>query len=160
MSKIIAQDYDPSLYSVHNRLFFRLFQVSNTLDRQCSNELGISPIHWSVLGALSRSSAEHGMSFSDLTNYLGVSRQNLDGVLKRLERDGVVERVINCQDRRAKIVALTAQGQALWSTLQTDFFEFYQQALGGLAFDDLATLIHLLNKVNDGLKSIKISAKA
>ena len=35
-------------------------------------------------------------------------------------------------------------------------FEFYGQALNKLAFDDVITLIHLLNKVNDGLKSIHL----
>jgi len=70
--------------------------------------------------------------------------------------DGLVERVINEQDRRAKIVALTTEGFQTWDSLQDDFFEFYGQALNKLTFDDVITLIHLLNKVNDGLKSIKI----
>ncbi|WP_216935721.1 MULTISPECIES: MarR family winged helix-turn-helix transcriptional regulator [unclassified Acinetobacter] len=156
MSDALPSNYDQSLYSAHNRLFFRLFQVGNTLDRKCSNELGISPVHWAVLGALSRPRVQSGMSFSDLTEYLGVSRQNLDAVLKRLERDGLVQRIISEHDRRAKNVALTAEGLKTWESLQDDFFNFYGQALNTLAFDDVVTLIHLLNKVNDGLKSIKI----
>jgi len=40
--------------------------------------------------------------------------------------------------------------------LQADFFDFYGQALNKLAFDDVVTLIHLLNKVNDGLKNIHL----
>ncbi len=156
VSDTLSKKYDQSLYSAHNRLFFRLFQVGNSLDRKCLNELKISPVHWAVLGALSRPKVKSGMSFSDLTEYLGVSRQNLDAVLKRLERDGLVERVISEQDRRAKIVALTAEGLETWDNLQADFFEFYGQALNKLTFDDVITLIHLLNKVNDGLKSIKI----
>ena len=89
-----------------------------------------------------------------------VCRQNLDAVLKRLERDGLVERVINEQDRRAKIVALTTEGFQTWDSLQDDFFEFYGQALNKLAFDDVITLIHLLNKVNDGLKSIHLQKES
>lgn len=156
MSDALPKNYDQSLYSAHNRLFFRLFQVGNTLDRKCANELGISPVHWAVMGALSRSHVQSGMSFSDLTEYLGVSRQNLDGVLKRLERDGLVERVIAEHDRRAKNVALTTEGFKTWEKLQDNFFNFYRQALNNVAFDDVVTLIHLLNKVNDGLKSIHI----
>ncbi len=156
MSAALPGNYDQSLYSAHNRLFFRLFQVGNTLDRKCSNELGISPVHWAVLGALSRPRVQSGMSFSDLTEYLGVSRQNLDAVLKRLERDGLVQRIISEHDRRAKNVALTSEGLKTWDSLQDDFFNFYGQALNTLAFDDVITLIHLLNKVNDGLKSIQL----
>ena len=156
MSAALPGNYDQSLYSAHNRLFFRLFQVGNTLDRKCSNELGISPVHWAVLGALSRPRVQSGMSFSDLTEYLGVSRQNLDAVLKRLERDGLVQRIISEHDRRAKNVALTSEGLKTWDSLKDEFFNFYGQALNTLAFDDVITLIHLLNKVNDGLKSIQL----
>ena len=156
MSDALPGSYDQSLYSAHNRLFFRLFQVGNTLDRKCSNELGISPVHWAVLGALSRPRVQSGMSFSDLTEYLGVSRQNLDAVLKRLERDGLVQRIISEHDRRAKNVALTSEGLKTWDSLQDDFFNFYGQALNKLTFDDAITLIHLLNKVNDGLKNIHL----
>ena len=142
MSDTLSKKYDQSLYSAHNRLFFRLFQVGNSLDRKCLNELKISPVHWAVLGALSRPKVKSGMSFSDLTEYLGVSRQ------------------INEQDRRAKIVALTTEGFQTWDSLQDDFFEFYGQALNKLAFDDVITLIHLLNKVNDGLKSIHLQKES
>ena len=88
-----------------------------------------------------------------------MSRQNLDAVLKRLERDGLVERVINEQDRRAKIVALTTEGFQTWDSCRM-IFEFYGQALNKLAFDDVITLIHLLNKVNDGLKSIHLQKES
>lgn len=150
--------YDQSLYMFHNRLFFRLFQAGNSLDRQCLNELGISPVHWAVMGALSRPHLnDAGMSFSDLTEYLGISRQSLDNILKRLEREGHVQRVTSHQDKRAKNVALTALGQQSWLDLQDQFFQFYGQAMTGFSFDDLASLIHLLNKLNAGLKQIKIA---
>lgn len=149
--------YDQSLYMIHNRLFFRLFQAGNSLDRQCLNELGISPVHWAVMGALSRPHLnDAGMSFSDLTEYLGISRQSLDNVLKRLEREGSVQRVTSHQDKRAKNVALTPAGQQSWLDLQEQFFQFYRQAMSGFALDDLASLIHLLNKLNTGLKQIHL----
>ncbi|WOE32943.1 MULTISPECIES: MarR family transcriptional regulator [unclassified Acinetobacter] len=152
------ESYDQSLYMLHNRLFFRLFQVGNSLDRQCLNELGISPVHWAVLGALSRPHVnEAGMSFSDLTEYLGISRQSLDNILKRLEREGSVERVTSHEDKRAKNVALTPFGQQNWQDLQARFFQFYQQAMASFSLDDLASMIHLLNKVNHGLKQIQIA---
>lgn len=150
--------YDQSLYMIHNRLFFRLFQAGNSLDRQCLNELGISPVHWAVMGALSRPHLNNaGMSFSDLTEYLGISRQSLDNVLKRLEREGSVQRVTSHQDKRAKNVALTPSGQQSWLDLQEQFFQFYRQAMSGFALDDLASLIHLLNKLNTGLKQIDLA---
>ena len=99
---------------LNNRIFFRLFQVGNTLQRQAVKELGVTTVQWAVLGALSdprpKSGIKNGISLSTLAEFLVVSRQNLDGVLKRLERDGLVERVMDDGDKRARVVRLTPHG--------------------------------------------------
>ncbi|TDF66785.1 MarR family winged helix-turn-helix transcriptional regulator [Cupriavidus sp. L7L] len=150
--------YDPSDAAVHNRLFFRLFQAGNTLDRQTSKSLGITTVQWSVLGALSRPQVAEGMSFSELTEYLVVSRQSLDGVLKRLEREKHVQRVADTVDRRAKKVVLTAKGREFWNGLQPRIYEFYRQALASFGFDDKVSLVHFLNQLNAGLAGVHMEA--
>lgn len=149
---------DQSVSAVHNRLFFRLFQVGNVLDRQTVKELGITTVQWSVLGALSRPQAQSGMSFSNLADYLLVSRQNLDGVLKRLERDEYVKRVADPADRRAKLVVLTIRGHHFWNSLQPKIYEFYRQAAANLQLDDKVALVHYLNRLNDGMAKVDLSA--
>jgi len=156
MTKAYEPSYEESVSAVHNRLFFRLFQTGNTLDRQSAKELGITPVHWSVMGALSRPKAQAGMSFSELTEYLFVSRQSLDGVLKRLERDQHVQRIIDVTDRRARKVVLTAKGRAFWNDLQPRIYEFYRQAMEGFPFDDKVALVHFLNRLNEGMKSVAL----
>ncbi len=148
--------YDESVSAVHNRLFFRLFQAGNTLDRQTIKHLGITTVQWSVLGALSRPQVAEGMSFSDLAEYLVVSRQSLDGVLKRLEREDHVVRVADTVDRRAKKVVLRPQGRAFWASLQPKIYEFYRQALTSFRFDDKVTLVHFLNQINAGMAGVDL----
>ena len=153
-----AQDpYDVSVSAIHNRLFFRLFQVGNTLARQTTKEVGLTTVQWSVLGALSRPQVSGGMAFSELADYLVVSRQNLDGVLKRLERDGHVLRVVDTTDRRAKNVLLTDTGRAYWVGLQPKIYAFYRQALGGFRFDDTIALLHFLNRPNEGMTGVELA---
>lgn len=148
--------YDQSVSSIHNRLFFRLFQAGNTLDRQTIKALGITTVQWSVLGALSRPQVAEGMSFSELADYLVVSRQSLDGVLKRLEREDHVLRVADTVDRRAKKVVLTAGGRAFWDNLQPKIYEFYRQALANFRFDDKVSLVHFLNQINKGMDGVNL----
>lgn len=149
-------EYDQMVTAIHNRLFFRVFQVANTLERQANKELGITSVQWSVLGALSRAKAIQGMPFSELADYLLVSRQNLDGVLKRLERDEHVCRIPNPSDGRAKLVVLTPKGLAHWLSLQSGIYEFYRQSLAGMSFDDKVSFVHFLNKLNAGMKEIRL----
>ncbi|WP_321804045.1 MarR family transcriptional regulator [Burkholderia sp. BCC1993] len=148
--------YDQSVSSIHNRLFFRLFQAGNTLDRQTIKALGITTVQWSVLGALSRPQVVDGMSFSELADYLVVSRQSLDGVLKRLEREDHVVRIADTVDRRAKKVVLTPQGRAFWDSLQPKIYEFYRQALANFRFDDKVSLVHFLNQLNNGMNDVNL----
>ena len=81
-----------------NRLFFRLYQCANMLHKTGSRAVGAEGLttqQWAVLGALSREQAAHGMSVGSLARYLMVSRQNLSGLIGRMERDGVkVDRAV------------------------------------------------------------------
>ena len=81
---------ESTINAVNNRLFFRLVQCSNLYERGVQQHLNVSSVQGAVLGALSRN-ADRSMSFADLVEYLAVSRQNLDAVLKRLERLGYVK---------------------------------------------------------------------
>ncbi|SRR5690554_3967760 len=145
---------------VSNRLFFRLFQTGNILQRQVQNEMGVSAVQWAVLGALSREGFEAGTSFNQLKGYLFVSRQNLDGVLKRMERDGHVLRIPDPEDRRARLVVLTDAGREYWDQLQGTIAEFYRQALQGVSFDDEVSLLHLLKKLQHDLINVSLTEGA
>lgn len=142
--------------SMANRLFFRLFQTGNTLQRQVQNEMGISTVQWAVLGALSREGYEQGISFNMLTEYLVVSRQSLDGVLKRMERDRHVLRVPHPDDGRARMVVMTEQGRAFWQQLQQRIHQFYAQGLEGMGFDDMVSILHYLGKLQENLSRITL----
>ncbi|WP_150305810.1 MarR family winged helix-turn-helix transcriptional regulator [Pseudomonas saliphila] len=143
---------------VANRLFFRLFQTGNTLQRQVQNEMGISTVQWAVLGALSRQGYEEGISFNKLTEYLVVSRQSLDGVLKRMERDNHVLRIPHPDDGRARLVVMTEQGRLYWEQLQERIYEFYAQGLKSLPFDDSVSLLHYLNRVQTDLAEVSLES--
>jgi DNA-binding MarR family transcriptional regulator len=156
MGLAVKDKPDVELGAVNNRIFFRIFQLGNTLQRQAVKELGISTVQWAVLGALSRNQVENGMSFAELAEYLVVSRQNLDGVLKRLERDRHVLRVTDMTDKRARLVRLTPQGRQFWEALQPKIYEFYRQAMVQFRFDDSVAFAHFLNKVQAEMVKVKL----
>lgn len=141
---------------LNNRIFFRLFQVANTLQRQAVKELGVTTVQWAVLGALSDPHPTYGMAFSTLADFLVVSRQNLDGVLKRLERDGLVERVTDKEDKRARVVKLTPEGFVFWNGLRQRIFQFYDQAVSNFRFDDRVALAHYLNELQRQLLQVRL----
>lgn len=151
-------DYDPTVVAVHNRLFFRIFQLGNILERQANNQLEISGVQWAILGALADPRKKAGMTVNELADHLVVSRQSLDGVLTRLERDGFVLRVADPTDRRIRRVSMTDRGWAFWNDLQRSIYEFYRQALSDFRFDDKIALVHFLNKLTSSLKDVELQS--
>lgn len=141
----------------NNRLFFRLLLAGNLYERQAQNALGYSGIQGALMGALSRR-PDDGIPLSELVSYLSVSRQNLDGVLKRLEKMGYVRRSEDPSNRRIRVVRLTPEGLAAWRALLSDSLEFYRQATAGISARDKAAFADTLVRITRALRQVDMQA--
>jgi DNA-binding MarR family transcriptional regulator len=141
-----------------NRLFFRLYQCANMLHKTGSRAVeaeGLTTQQWAVLGALSRPAARGGMSVGDLARYLMVSRQNLSGVLSRMERDGHLQSAPDGRDRRSRLVTTTASGRTVWARQALPKIQgYYEQALEGFSVNDTTHALHYLLKILENMKRI------
>ena len=109
--------HDIARMELANRVFFRLYQCANLLHKTGSRAVeseGLTTQQWAVLGALSREEAQQGMGVNELARYLMVSRQNLAGVIGRMERDGHIRMETDEKDRRARLIKMTDSGREVW----------------------------------------------
>jgi len=141
-----------------NRLFFRLYQCANQMHRTGSralDDLGLTTQQWAVLGALSRPVVAEGMTVGELADYLMVSRQNITGVLARLEKLGHVERTKDTEDARSRRIRMTRNGRAIWNEQVTPLiFDFYERALNKVSVDDQVSILHYLNRLIENFRSL------
>lgn len=79
----------------------------------------------------------------DLANELDSTPRNITGLVDHLERDGLVERVPDQQDRRSLRARLTPAGKERIESIWKEGFEHQQSVTEGLSKDDLAQLRHL-----------------
>lgn len=142
-------------YNLANRMFFRLYQASNLVHKtrtRAVSEFGTTTQQWAVLGALSRDGeGERGLSIKDLMENLLVSRQNLTLVLDRLERQGLIERVQMGEDRRVRVVRLTAGGRETWGRMLDSIRTYYAGALEGFSTEEIYLLARLLDRLKGRL---------
>ena len=145
-----------------NRLFFRLYQCANMLHKTGSRAVeaeGLTTQQWAVLGALSRTSAHNGVSIGELARYLMVSRQNLAGLLSRMERDGRISIAPDTIDRRSRIVTMTESGRQVWQVLaQPKIRAYYEQILSDFSINDAAHTLHYLLKILENMKRLDSAA--
>lgn len=141
-----------------NRLFFRLYQCANMLHKtgtKAVEEEGLTTQQWAVLGALSRPNAEAGMGVGDLARYLLVSRQNLSGLIGRMERDGHIAIAPDGRDRRARLVTMTESGRHVWNVLaRPKIRSYYERALSDFSIGDMAHSLHYLLKLLENMKKL------
>lgn len=137
-----------------NRLFFRLYQCANMLHKTGTRAVeseGLTTQQWAILGALSRPEAEGGMNVGELARYLMVSRQNLAGLIGRMERDGHIRVVPDGRDGRSRRIQMSDAGRQAWDgPTQTKIAAYYEQVLQGFSIGDVHyTLQHLLKLLDN-----------
>ena len=141
-----------------NRLFFRLYQCANMLHKTGSRAVeaeGLTTQQWAVLGALSREKAQGGMSIGELAKYLMVSRQNLSGLIGRMERNGHVTVAPDGQDRRSRVVTMTDSGRHVWQQLALPkIHAYYEEIVGEFSFDDASHMLHYLLKMLENMRRL------
>ena len=118
---------------------------------------GLTTQQWAVLGALSREQAGGAMSIGDLAKYLMVSRQNLSGLISRMERDGHVAVAPDGRDRRSRLVTMTASGKHVWHVLaRPKILAYYEEVLGDFSINDVAHTLHYLLKMLENMQRLDI----
>ena len=147
-----------------NRLFFRLYQCANMLHKTGSRAVeaeGLTTQQWAVLGALSRPQVEGGMSVGDLARYLMVSRQNLSGLISRMERDGHVVSAPDERDRRSRLVTMTESGRHVWLVQALPKIHvYYEQILADFSINDMTHTLHYLLKMLENMQRVDVEGGA
>lgn len=160
---VYPEKNDGARMELANRLFFKLYQCTNMLHKtgtRAVEDEGLTTQQWAVLGALSRPEAQGGMSVGDLARYLMVSRQNLSGLLSRMERDGHLTLVADARDRRAKLVTMSTHGRRVWQQdAQPKIRAYYEAALADFSTGDLTHTLHYLLKLLGNMEKIDQAAQ-
>ena len=101
------------------------------------------------------------MSVGDLARYLMVSRQNLSGLISRMERNGHVGSAPDGRDRRSRLVTMTNSGRRVWQVKALPkIHAYYEQALDDFSIDDMTHTLHYLLKMLENMQGLDVEARA
>lgn len=143
---------------LRNRLFFRLYQTANLLNKTGTRALeqhGVTTQQWAILGALADPRRKGGIAVGDLASLLMVSRQNLTGVLSRLEARDLITRTVDARDKRSRTICMTDKGRQRWADMQPQINDFYADSLESLSNSDIIAAMHYLEKLRQNFVAIE-----
>ena len=87
-----------------------------------------------------------GLDQIGLSKKVGLDRSTTGLVIKKLEAEGLIVRVDDPQDRRRKIIVLTARGERKLERLREPAARAQEAALSAFEPDEAALFLQLLNK--------------
>jgi len=105
----------------------------------------LSPSQFNVINLLH--DLPEGMSQTALGRQLLMHRSNLTGLVDKLERRGLVERLAVPDDRRAYRVVLTASGTMLVGEILPHYYRGAELVLGGLSAKQATRLARELGEI-------------
>ena len=95
-----------------------------------------------------------GISQTELTERLDVSKETVSVTLKRLEHTEFIERLASDEDKRCKLLYLSEKGMAVVGELKKNFNHINNGMFASLSSNDQETAIRLMKLMLEGLEGV------
>ncbi|MDR0215130.1 MAG: MarR family transcriptional regulator [Comamonas sp.] len=130
------------------QLCFQVLSMAANIDRDCAALLaphGLSEGRFVLLFLLDV--APDGLAPNVLAEQAGITRATVTGLLDGLEREGLIARHANVNDRRALCIRLTPKGKQLAGTVVNQHSRWIAGLFGNLSVPERKQLAVLLERV-------------
>jgi DNA-binding MarR family transcriptional regulator len=138
------------------RIGFLIHDVSRlrrTIVDKALRPMGVTRSQWWVLANLSRHNGD-GMMQTELAKVMDVGKVTLGGLIDRLETTGLLKRLADPSDRRAKRVVMTPRGTKLLADIQGIAAQVNAQIMNGISRSDISRTETVLYKMKQQLISM------
>lgn len=132
------------------------FILTNTQNAVCNyfkrrlQEFDITPSQYNLLRCLWKQEAQ---TPSQLAHELHLDTSTITGILGRLEKKDLIERIYNQEDRRSVYIRLREEGIVLWEQIDRVIDEANVEMLRGMSPEEA-------DKLRTQLRRIEANAKA
>jgi len=133
-------------------LGYQIGLLSRLFDRALEAELATYKVLPGQFPALVMLYQKDGLTQADLCQRINVEQPTMANTLNRMERDGLIQRVPDKNDKRRSRIHLTYRARAFKNDLMERARQVPGQALAGLESADQDKVFHLIGKMIYNLK--------
>jgi MarR family 2-MHQ and catechol resistance regulon transcriptional repressor len=129
-------------------LIVGVIQLANLFLRRLApifEKANVTPQQWAIVSALSES--EEPLSLAGLGRKMLVSKQNMTGMVARLEQLGLAERYDDPNDLRSSRVQLTRRGRSVVEKFRPAYEEWRSQLGADLSEREMAALTRTVDRL-------------
>jgi DNA-binding MarR family transcriptional regulator len=144
-------DSTPPVRRVPIALARRFAQICTTVSAASVAEADLTPLEWAAIVYVK---GEPGLDQTRLAGRIGIDRNNTSILVERLESRGLIERRVNGEDRRARLLYLSSRGVKLFERLYPRAAADQHGILAVLDPADRELFLDLLLRVIEGNRSL------
>ncbi|MBS0319626.1 MAG: MarR family transcriptional regulator [Proteobacteria bacterium] len=119
---------------------------------------GVSDVQFNVLMILWDYRDEAPLRQHRLAEMLVINRASAGALIDRMERDGLLARKADPQDRRARLVRLTPKGAATLRALRGPYYALVAQMMGALSTEQLSGHVVFMDLLRARLSALDPTA--
>ena len=121
--------------------------------------MGLSEGRLHVLFRLA-SAPGHQLPLGELADQLEVTPRNITGLIDHLERDGLVERIDDLDDRRLTYARLTAAGGRRIDGMRAQGLEWQLKIANGLSTEELEQFRHACLRLIENMTGATVAERS
>jgi DNA-binding MarR family transcriptional regulator len=140
----------PPVRRVPIALARRFFQICTTAAAECTADANLTPQEFAVMAYINDAVGEPDIDQSSLAARLGIDHAHTSLLVDRLEARGLLERRVNGEDRRARLLRLTPKGEKLHARLYPEAFAGQHRLLEVLKPSEREAFLDFLVRVIEG----------
>ena len=140
----------PAIHRVPAHLARRFHQVCLGALAEVTGPASLSPLQYGIIASVAD---EPGLDQKRLAERIGIDVVSAHHHLEYLTESGLVERVVDANDRRSRKVHLTPAGTQLRNGLRLAIQAAHQQVMSALTAEESKTLLDLLTRVVESNRS-------
>ena len=144
----------PPVHRIPIALARRFFQVCTTAAAQSLEGHELTPLEWGVLRYLNRVNGEPDIDQIGLAERIGIDRNTAGQLVERLERRRLLERHVNGEDRRSRLLRLTERGEKLHAQIVLKTYGGQMELLDVLEPGERDLFLDLLVRVIEGNRKL------
>ncbi|UXS04227.1 MarR family winged helix-turn-helix transcriptional regulator [Agrobacterium tumefaciens] len=116
-------------------------------------ESGLSDATWAPLVHLQETGG--GITQKELAALVGIDGSSLVRLLDILCRQGLVERRVDENDSRARLIYLTESGEVRVAAIRRELVKGEEEMLANISDDDLAIMLQHFDRIDERLSAIQ-----
>ncbi|HJW20009.1 MAG TPA: MarR family winged helix-turn-helix transcriptional regulator [Candidatus Nitrosotalea sp.] len=142
---MIKYDFENSMGFVVNttaKAFQRAF------DLELRKNVGVSLSQWRVVGALV---IQSGLTQKEIADKMGIEGATLVPVIDKMEKEGLLKRKPDSDDRRVNRIYLTPKADSLWEKMTECALRIRKSSLKNISESDIQATLETLRKISKNL---------